>query len=138
MCPHIGLGLWNPHFLSPPIYSNVQPELRTMRLESENVSRSVVSNSLKPNGSARLLCPGDAPDKNTLQAVGSYFLLKGIFPNQKWNLSLLHCRQMLYQLSHQGSPRTMRLECFKKAASLCGLQGTILPINRILKTVRPC
>ena len=81
-----------------------------MRLESENVSRSVVSNSLRPNGSARLLCPGDAPGKNT--AVGSYFLLQGIFPNQGWNLVLLHCRQILYQLSHQGSPRTKRLECF--------------------------
>ena len=30
-------------------------------------------------------------------------LLQGIFPTQGWNLGLLHCRQILYCLSHQGS-----------------------------------
>ena len=29
---------------------------------------------------------------------------QGIFPTQGSNLHLLHCRQILYQLSHQGSP----------------------------------
>ena len=33
-----------------------------------------------------------------------YSLLQGIFPTQESNLSLLHCRQILYRLSHQGSP----------------------------------
>ena len=33
-----------------------------------------------------------------------YSLLQGIFPTQESNLSLLHCRQILYHLSHQGSP----------------------------------
>ena len=32
--------------------------------------------------------------------VGSCFLLKGIFPTQRSNPGLLHCRQILYQLSH--------------------------------------
>ena len=27
-----------------------------------------------------------------------------VFPTQEWNLDLLHCRQILYHLSHQGSP----------------------------------
>ena len=36
--------------------------------------------------------------------VGCHFLLQEIFPTQGLNLSLLHCRQMLYCLSHQGSP----------------------------------
>ena len=31
-------------------------------------------------------------------------LLQGIFPNQGWNSGLLHCRQILYQLSHKGTP----------------------------------
>ena len=35
--------------------------------------------------------------------VGCHFLLQGIFPNQGSNLGLLHCRQTLYRLSHQGS-----------------------------------
>ena len=36
---------------------------------------------------------------------GLPFLLHGIVPTQGLNLSLLHCRQTLYRLSHQGSPR---------------------------------
>ena len=38
--------------------------------------------------------------------VGCRFLLQGIFPTQGLNLGLPHCRQMLYCLSHQGSPLT--------------------------------
>ena len=33
-----------------------------------------------------------------------YILLQGIFPTQGLNPDLLHCRQILYHLSHQGSP----------------------------------
>ena len=36
--------------------------------------------------------------------VGSHSLLQGIFPTQESNPGLLHCRQILYHLSHQGSP----------------------------------
>ena len=32
-------------------------------------------------------------------------LLQGIFPTQGSNPGLLHCRQILYQLSYQGSPK---------------------------------
>ena len=39
--------------------------------------------------------------KNT--RVGSYSLLQGIFPTRGLNPGLPHCRQILYQLSHQGS-----------------------------------
>ena len=37
-----------------------------------------------------------------ITGVSCHFLLQGIFMTQGLNLSLLHCRQMLYQLSHQG------------------------------------
>ena len=40
--------------------------------------------------------------KNT--GVGSLFLLQGIFSTQRSNWGLLHCRQILFQLSYQGSP----------------------------------
>ena len=53
---------------------------------------------------SRLLCPWDSPGKNT--RVGCHSLLQGIFPTQGSNLGLLHCRQILYHLSHQGSPKT--------------------------------
>ena len=53
---------------------------------------------------ARLLCPWDSPGKNT--GVDCHFLLQGIFPIQGLNPGLLHCRQILYHLSHQGSLTT--------------------------------
>ena len=61
-----------------------------------------MSNSLRPPGlqPASLLCPWDFPGKNT--GVGYHFPLQGIFPTQGLNLGLLHCRQTLYRLSHQG------------------------------------
>ena len=51
---------------------------------------------------ARLLCPWNSSGKNT--GVGCHSLLQGILPTQRLNLDLLHCRQILYGLSHQGSP----------------------------------
>ena len=36
--------------------------------------------------------------------VGSLFLLKGIFPNPGIKPRSPHCRQIPYQLSHQGKP----------------------------------
>ena len=36
--------------------------------------------------------------------MGSHSLLHGIFLTQGWNPSLPHCGQILYCLSHQGSP----------------------------------
>ena len=61
--------------------------------------------------------PGIEPRSPTLQAyslsdepqgkpkntgVGSLFLLQRIFPIQESNQGLLHCRQILYQLSYEG------------------------------------
>ena len=68
------------------------------------VSHSVMSDSLRPYAlkPARLLCPWNSPGKNT--GVTCHSLLQGIFPSQGSNPGLLHCRHMLYQLSHQGSP----------------------------------
>ena len=47
---------------------------------------------------------GNLQARNT--GVGSHSLLQGIFLTQRLNLGLLHCRQMLYHLSHQGSRPT--------------------------------
>ena len=68
-------------------------------------SRSAVSDPLQPHTlqPIRLLCLWDFPGKGT--GVGCHFLLQGILPTQGLNLGLPHCRQMLYILSHQGSPR---------------------------------
>ena len=42
--------------------------------------------------------------------VGSLSLLQGIFLTQESNRGLLHCRQILYQLSYQGSPTEGKLK----------------------------
>ena len=65
----------------------------------ESESRSVVSNSLRSHG---LYSPRNSPGQNT--GVSSLSLLQGIFPTQGSNPGLLHCRRILYQLSHKGSP----------------------------------
>ena len=51
----------------------------------------------------RLLCSWNFLGKST--GVGCHFLLQGIFLTQESNPGLLHCRQTLYHLSHQGSPQ---------------------------------
>ena len=68
---------------------------------------------------ARLLCPWNSPGQNTGVGIS---LLQGIFPTQGSNPGLLHCRWILYQLSHKGSPRIQNTG----VGSLSLLQG-ILP-----------
>ena len=63
-------------------------------------SRSVVSDSLQPHG---LYSPWNSPGQNT--RIGSCSLLQGIFPTQGLNPGFPHCRWILYQLSHKGSPK---------------------------------
>ena len=92
----------------------------------ESESYSVVSDSLQPHGLSvefsRLeywtANPGIEPRSPTLQAdslpaepqrkpkntgVGSLYLLQQIFLTQESNWGLLHCRQIPYHLSYQGS-----------------------------------
>ena len=102
---------------------------------SLSASRSVVSDSLWPHGlyspwnspgqNTRVgsLFPGIKPRSPTLQAdslptepqgkskntgVGSLSFLQVIFPTQESNWGLLHCTQILYQLSYQGSQLSQR------------------------------
>ena len=49
--------------------------------------------------------PWNSPGQNV--GVGSLSLLQGIFPTQGSKPGLLHCRWVLYLLSHQGSPRIL-------------------------------
>ena len=64
----------------------------------------------------RLLCPWDFPGKIT--GGDGHFLLQGIFPTQGSDPGLPHCRQTLYHLSHQGSPRTMRQLSYDKSSQI--------------------
>ena len=55
------------------------------------------------SGPHGLYSPWNSPGQNT--GVGSLSLLQGIFKTQRSNPGLLHCRWILHQLSHEGSPR---------------------------------
>ena len=61
-----------------------------------------MSDSLWPHG---LYSLWNSPGQNT--GVGSLSLLQGIFPTQGSNPDLSHCKRILYQLSHKGSPRIL-------------------------------
>ena len=66
------------------------------------VKVKVTSDSSWPHG---LYSPWNSSAQNT--GVGSLFLLQQIFPTQGSKPGLPHCRQIPYQLSHQGSPRIL-------------------------------
>ena len=70
--------------------------------ESEREYSSVKSNSLRPHG---IYSPWNSPGQNT--GVGSLSLLQGIFPTQRSNPGLSHCRRIVYQLSHKESCRIL-------------------------------
>ena len=44
--------------------------------------------------------------------MSRHSLLQGIFLTQGLNMGLLHCRQILYHLSHQGRPQDKRIVHF--------------------------
>ena len=69
-----------------------------------SVIRLVVSDSLQPHGlwPTRLLSPWDSPGTDT--GVGCHALLQGIFPTQGLNPGLCHWKQIVYCLSHEGTP----------------------------------
>ena len=69
-------------------------------------SRSVMSSSLQTHGLYR---PWNSPGQNT--GVGSLSLLQGIFPTQGLNPALLHCRRILYQLSHKERKKYKPRQC---------------------------
>ena len=51
--------------------------------------------------------PSEPPGKPMNTGVSRSSLLQGIFSTRGSNLGLPHCRQILYQLRHKGSPRIL-------------------------------
>ena len=51
--------------------------------------------------------PAEPQGKPKNAGMGSSSLLQQIFPTQESKWGLLYCRQILYQLSHKGSPRIL-------------------------------
>ena len=67
--------------------------------------------------------------------VGSLSLLQGIFTTKGSISGLLHFRQILYQLSHQGSPRMLEWVAYSLLQEIFPTQessGVLLPCRGIL------
>ena len=88
-----------PLFISSSVWQQDKPRGGG---KSRNESRSVVSDSLRPHG---LYSLWNSPGQNT--GVCSLSLLLGVFPTLGSNPGLPHCRRILHQLSHKGSPRIL-------------------------------
>ena len=88
-----------------------------------------MSDSLRPHGLSptRLLCPWNYPGKNI--GMCCHFLLQGISPIQGSNLGLLNCREVLYSLSHKGSPRVHRFTKNGQTSSTAILHGVQSLLN---------
>ena len=67
--------------------------------------------------SCGLYSPWNSPGQNT--GVGSLSLLQGIFPSQGSNPDPPHCRQILYQLSHQANPRILEQVAYPFSPGSC-------------------
>ena len=68
--------------------------------------------------------PSKPPGKPKNVGMGSLSLLQSIFLAQESNHGLLHCRQILYQLSYQGSPLHVIINTYSGA--ICYLE-TLFP-----------
>ena len=72
--------------------------------------------------------PAEPQGKPKNTGVGSLVLLQGIFPTEKSNQGLLHCRQILYQLSNQGIPTYQNTGSIVVVHRLsCSMTSGILP-----------
>ena len=89
-------------------------------------SLSVVSDSLRPHG---LYSPWNSPGQNT--GVGGLSLLQGIFPTQGSNPAFLHCRWIIYQLSHQGCPFSYVIPCCL-FIFIYGIVYLLIPYSQII------
>ena len=87
---------------STPVTQEIPRSLGVLCQEPEvKVTQSCPT--LRPRG---LYSPWNSPGPNN--GVGSCSLLQGIFPTPGIEPNLPHCRWILYQLSHQGSPSGAR------------------------------
>ena len=78
---------------------------QTRYLLAPEIENDHTHNSIRDMRISKLYSPRDPPGQNA--GVGSHSLLQGIFPTQGSNPGLPNCRRILYQLSHQGSPRIL-------------------------------
>ena len=81
-------------------------------------SRDLPNQGIKPRSPALWAnsSPAEPQGKPKITGVGSLSLLQRIFLTQESNQSLLHCRQILYELSYKGSLNSVQ---FSSVAQSC-------------------
>ena len=94
-------------------------------LQSSLLLRSIFKTYSKGNYFPGSSLHGDSPGKNT--GVGCRALLQGIFSTHGLNPGFPHCRQIIYHLSHQGSPRILEWVAypFSSGSSQCGNRTSV-------------
>ena len=90
----------------------------SLSLHCESEIRSVVRLFATPWPIQSMTSPGHNI------GMGSLSLFQRIFPTQGSKPGLLHCRQILYQLSHKGSPRILKWVAYSFS------RGSSQPRNR--------
>ena len=107
VCALSCVQLWDPMDCSSPGFS-VHRILQARILEwvAMPSSRDLPNSGTEPRSPASQVdsLSSELPGKSKNSGVGCHFLLQGTFPTQGSNLGLLNCKQILYHLSHQGSP----------------------------------
>ena len=78
------------------------------------ISRDLPNLGIEPSSPALQAdtLPAEPQGKPKSIGVGSLSLLQQIFLTQESNRGLLHCRQILYQLSYEGRPHNFKLLLF--------------------------
>ena len=102
-----GLPFPPPGYLPNPGTESPYPALADGFLTTESENCSVMSHSLRPHG---LYSPWNSPGQNI--GVDSLSLLQGIFPTQGSNSALPHCKWILYQVSHEESPKILEFVAY--------------------------
>ena len=87
-------------------------------------SLSLLPGIFPAQGSSPDSLPAEPQGKPKNTGEGSVSLLQQIFPTQGSNWGLPHCRQILFQLSHKGSPRILEWVAFPFSS------GSLRPRNQ--------
>ena len=123
----LAIPLNEPHLL----YASQNLHILFLQLSE---SCSVVSNSLRPHG---LYSPWNSPGQKT--GMGGCSLLQVIFPTQGSNAGLPHCRWILYQLSHQGSPYSQECSLIPgECLIILQYSSQLLVSGKLSVTYNPC
>ena len=80
--------------------------------------------------------PAEPQGKPKNTGAGSLSLLQQIFPTQELNQGFLHCKQILYKLSYQGSPSLEFVCNFHKQPFLKRISLLVVLMHQLLTSLK--